>query len=452
MSKPRRSKPPQELLDHVLTRTEFVDACARRDMGTVLKLARQYGGPGFTASHIARLCELTPARVGEYINGKRKATSVDVIARIADGLRIPGAMLDLGVREWEDDTQEEATVLRRDFLKASAASILAGATALTTALTTAGPAAAATPQEQRLDRQAIDDARGRMARLRKLDDHMGGADTYALYRREVDLTQQTLRTRTARDQTTRAAMLALLAEQMQQCGWAAFDAGWQPTATELFSGSFEAAKEARSSDLAGNALALRAYQLVSTGAAGVESTERSFALAERPDTHPVVRSLLFQRGAWTHAVNGDPERTSRALGRAEEALQLDRDSAAPDWSAWVDSPTELDIIGGRCWTQLHRPLRAVPALESALATYDDSHGRDKALYSSWLADAYLDAGEPEQAAVVTGRAVNLASGVASVRPNQRIAEVIARLEDYANSPAVRELLGRDAVDPLRVRS
>ena len=446
MSKPRRAKPPQQLPDHVLTRTDFVDACARRDMGAVLKLARQYGGPGFTASHIARLCELTPARVGEYINGKRKATSIDVIARIADGLRIPGAMLDLGLREWED-AQEEVTVLRRDFLKAGAASVLAGATALTTS----APAAAATPAEQRLDRQAIDDARGRMARLRKLDDVMGGADTFAMYKAEVDLTQRTLRTRSARDQVTRAAMLALLAEQMQQAGWAAFDAGWQPTATELFAGSFDAAKEARSPDLAGNALALRSYQLVSTGAAGVESTERSFTLAERPDTHPVVRSLLYQRGAWTHAVNGDPDRAGRALGRAEEALQLNRDSAAPDWAAWVDSRTELDIISGRCWTTLHRPLRAVPALESALAAYDDSHGRDKALYSSWLADAYIDAGEPEQAAVVTGRAVNLASGVASVRPNQRIAEVIARLEDYANSPAVRDLLSRDAVDPLRVR-
>jgi transcriptional regulator with XRE-family HTH domain len=448
MSTTRRSKPPQELPHHVLTRSDMVDACARRDMGVVLRLARQYGGPGFTASHIARLCELTPARVSEYIRGKHKATTVDVIARIADGLRIPGAMLDLAPREWEETAQEEVTVLRRDFLKASAASALAGVTALTTG----GAAAAATPDEQRLDQAAIDDARGRMARLRKLDDHLGGADTYRLYRNEVDLTQRTLQTRSARTQATRVAMLALLAEQMQQCGWAAFDAGWQQIATEMFSGSFDAAKDAHSPDLAGNALALRSYQLVSTGAAGVESTEHSFRLAERADTHPVVRSLLFQRGAWTHAVNGDADRAGRALGKAEEALQVDRDSVAPDWAAWVDSTTELDIIRGRCWTQLHRPLRAVPALESALDAYDDSHGRDKALYSSWLADAYLDAGEPEQAAVVTGRAVNLASGVASVRPNQRIGEVIARLEEYANEPAVRDLLARDAVDPLRVRS
>jgi hypothetical protein len=32
---------------------------------------------------------------------------------------------------------------------------------------------------------------------------------------------------------------------------------------------------------------------------------------------------------------------------------------------------------------------------TALARYSDAHSRDKALYSSWLADSYIDAGEIE---------------------------------------------------------
>ncbi|EGX55319.1 XRE family transcriptional regulator [Streptomyces zinciresistens K42] len=74
----------------------------------------------------------------------------------------------------------------------------------------------------------------------------------------------------------------------------------------------------------------------------------------------------------------------------------------------------------RCWTELRRPLRAVPVLEAALARYDDAHARDKSLYLSWLADSYLTAGEVEQAATVTGHAVALASEVASVRPRERL--------------------------------
>lgn len=64
---------------------------------------------------------------------------------------------------------------------------------------------------------------------------------------------------------------------------------------------------------------------------------------------------------------------------------------------WVDE-TEVQIMAGRCWSELRRPLRAVPILESVLARYDDTHARDKALYLTWLAVAYLDAAEPEQAA------------------------------------------------------
>ncbi|WP_055526577.1 hypothetical protein [Streptomyces graminilatus] len=52
----------------------------------------------------------------------------------------------------------------------------------------------------------------------------------------------------------------------------------------------------------------------------------------------------------------------------------------------------------RCWRELRHPCRAVPALETALAEYDDVHARDKDLYMSWLADSYMTAGEVAQAA------------------------------------------------------
>ncbi|WP_435128721.1 hypothetical protein [Actinacidiphila sp. bgisy144] len=99
---------------------------------------------------------------------------------------------------------------------------------------------------------------------------------------------------------------------------------------------------------------------------------------------------------------------------------------------------------GRCWTELRRPLRAVPVLESALASYDDSHARDKALYTSWLADSYLTAGEVEQAAAATGRALDLADGVASVRPRARLAPLLTKLAVHRQSPVVAVVLEQAA--------
>ncbi|MFE4958701.1 hypothetical protein ACFRCW_32870 [Streptomyces sp. NPDC056653] len=72
--------------------------------------------------------------------------------------------------------------------------------------------------------------------------------------------------------------------------------------------------------------------------------------------------------------------------------------------------------------------------------YSDDHARDKALYLSWLANAYLTAGEVEQAAVTTGRALELSTGVASIRPRQRIAPLLDQLRPHADLSVVRDLL------------
>jgi hypothetical protein len=68
--------------------------------------------------------------------------------------------------------------------------------------------------------------------------------------------------------------------------------------------------------------------------------------------------------------------TATCLGRAEEALAA-TDGQTPDYAAWIDE-NELAIMTGRCWSELHRPLRAVPVLERALGSYSDAHARDKA--------------------------------------------------------------------------
>ncbi|HTK66594.1 MAG TPA: hypothetical protein VL595_29735, partial [Pseudonocardia sp.] len=200
-----------------------------------------------------------------------------------------------------------------------------------------------------------------------------------------------------------------------------------------------------------NALALRSYQLLSAGKHSADLTDRSLQIAAN-SPHPAVKSMLYQRGAWTYAMTGRPEKAAWALDQAAEAISEPTGEPAPDWAAWAHDPLELEIMTGRCWAQLHRPMRAVPVLESALSRYEDSHARDKALYLSWLADAYLDAGEVERAAAVTSHALDLSSLVASTRPQVRFAEVLQRFEPHARVAGVGELLARGTFHPLEVRS
>jgi hypothetical protein len=171
--------------------------------------------------------------------------------------------------------------------------------------------------------------------------------------------------------------------------------------------------------------------------------------ADQPGVVPGVRALLLSRAAWTFALHGDADTTARYLGRAEDALAL-TDGQTPDYAAWIDE-TELAIMTGRCWSELRRPLRAVPVLESALARISDAHSRDKALYSSWLADSYIDAGEIEQAATVVESGLTVMGNVSSVRPRERLVRVASRFAEHGDLPVVRDLLGRHALHPLDVR-
>jgi tetratricopeptide (TPR) repeat protein len=283
----------------------------------------------------------------------------------------------------------------------------------------------------------------------RLDDHLGGGETFELYLAEVRKTAHILKSARC-SAGVRRELLELYAEQAQQAGWAAFDAGWGSRAQQLYETSHSAAHAAGNDALAGNALALDAYRRVSGGESGVDLSARSCRIAASAE-QPAVRSLLYQRAAWTYATAGDGQRAREVLGRAEEALvETNASVPAPDWAAWAHSPKELEIMAGRCWTKLGRPLRAVPVLESAMADYDDGHARDKALYLSWLADAYLDAGEVEQAAGVAELAVDLSAGVASARPHARLAEVFDRLAKHSSVRQVADLLARRPLNPSQV--
>jgi hypothetical protein len=88
---------PPQLLAH----PDFVSACSRRDIGAVFRLAKLHAG--FFPARIARLSGLTTSRVSEHMSTQRVMSNMQVIERVADGLRIPGYLLGLARRTWEVD-------------------------------------------------------------------------------------------------------------------------------------------------------------------------------------------------------------------------------------------------------------------------------------------------------------------------------------------------------------
>ncbi|MGW2539355.1 helix-turn-helix domain-containing protein [Kitasatospora sp. NPDC001574] len=85
---------PEPLPGRLLGDPAFANACANREIGILFQHAKRAGiGP----AQIARRTGLTTSRVTEIMTGGRAVSSMDVIERIADGLRIPGRMLGLAV-------------------------------------------------------------------------------------------------------------------------------------------------------------------------------------------------------------------------------------------------------------------------------------------------------------------------------------------------------------------
>ncbi|SMD20542.1 helix-turn-helix transcriptional regulator [Lentzea albidocapillata] len=273
----------------------------------------------------------------------------------------------------------------------------------------------------------------RTARLRRLDNYLGGRDTYDVYASELESTVHYVRSVNCSSKI-HTALVGVISEQAQMAGWAAFDAGMQAEAKRHYRDSLKAAEEAKDAALAGNALAFLAYQEVSTTGPNIGLAEASYAAAEK-DATPKVRALLLERKAWTYAVAGDHLAAEHALADARSALEARCERAEPDWVFWVDD-NEIEIMAGRCWAELRRPLRAVATLDAALARFDDTHARDKALYMTSLAHALIDGEEIERAALVTQECARLAQGVSSVRPWERIDGVVKRLQEFKASAVV----------------
>jgi transcriptional regulator with XRE-family HTH domain len=305
----------------------------------------------------------------------------------------------------------------------------------------APPAHPALDGRRRISADEVEMLRERTARHRKLDDYLGGADTYQLYALDLEQTAALIRDASYSGQTGRL-LAALYAEQAQQAGWAAFDAGMHQRAERLYLASHQAAVGAGEPALAANAFALLGYQQNQIGRESVPTAAAAYR--EAGAAAPSGALVLFaQRLAWAHAMAGQAGAAQAALEVAAGHLREPDGRPIPDWAAWADE-REQRIIEGRSWAALRRPLRAVPILESVLADYEDFHARDKSLYLLWLAGAYVDAGEVEAAALTVGRALDLAENVASARPARRAATVVRRLHPHRTVPAVRELLDRAA--------
>jgi transcriptional regulator with XRE-family HTH domain len=277
--------------------------------------------------------------------------------------------------------------------------------------------------------------------LRLADDVLAGGDLVDSVVRELHRAH-TLFNATCHSEDVGRRLLVAIGELGQLAGWVATDTGGRVDPGPLFRLGVAAARQAGDAPLTAHLLGSWGYALANAGAVaeGAGMIEAADTAARRGDSLRTV-SLTGARRAWVAALARD-SRTS--LGAVQEAMDQihaadPQEDAGRLWLYWVNQ-AEQEVMQARVYTELHRPLRAVPLLRRVLADYNPSHAREYALYSSWMAVALLDGGETEEAAAVAERVLTLTASVPSSRAAARGSAMLEALRRADRVPEVRRVL------------
>ncbi|MFI6131318.1 helix-turn-helix domain-containing protein [Micromonospora sp. NPDC051141] len=293
---------------------------------------------------------------------------------------------------------------------------------------------------RRVGDSTVERVRRRVLQLRRLDDHLGGSETYTLVTDELAETLALLR-ESSHSESVGRDLLVVIADLCQLAGFVAEDSGRMAEARRYHLAGMRAAHAGGDTACAANCLSSLSYLEANVGDQHAAVTlARSAHAGGRHAAEATGRALFLERVAWAYARVGEVGLAERALGSVEDIYPEHGPVQAPSWAYWL-TRDEVEIMAGRVWTELGRPLRAVPILERVIVRYGDDSPRETALYTTWLAKALLQAGEAEQAAITAGRALSFALRARSQRAAERVADLREALVSVAGgSRAVDEFL------------
>ncbi|WP_407639039.1 tetratricopeptide repeat protein [Actinacidiphila yeochonensis] len=242
--------------------------------------------------------------------------------------------------------------------------------------------------------------------------------------------------RTARE------LFAATAELVHLIGWMARDEGHQGLSQRYHQYSYALAAEAGDHELAATALRGLAEQAVDLGhiptaVRVAEACEQRGRKLDNPKALAYYRTTLARAAA----VDGDHATAVRMLNSAQVAIE--RAPAAPGQS-WASHYSH-----GR-WTHdagmIHARLGDHAAAEEHLHLALDIHGLDRkrtrAIVLADLGQVQLKRGDTETALATWAEFLRCAEGVQSVRINNGLADIAARLAAIPGSPAAHELRER----------
>ncbi|MEU7960775.1 helix-turn-helix domain-containing protein [Micromonospora humida] len=307
-----------------------------------------------------------------------------------------------------------------------------------TALKAAGPAGASRPTA--VDPAVVDHFAELRALLVQADDKLGGRTILATV--EQQITQIAALRRQARGQL-RDRLLNTEARWSEFGGWLSDDLGDRAAGDRWLDRASGMAQEADDREFSSYVLARRAQRMVGTG-----DDDRVVGLARAasrcPDVAPLVRAFAAVQEAHGSTLDNDTAGFQGAIERAHTLVATDPTTDDEHALGSFCTPPYLAAQEGEGWLRLNQPHRAVTSFTTAVNQWPDRYRRERGMYLSRTAHAYLAAAEPEQAATTADEALTLATTTGSARVHRDILALTRQLKPFSQHPQVRELLDRVA--------
>lgn len=461
----------------LLDRSDLQRALAEHDFAAAFRLIRKYGG--LSQNRIAAACQLTPGKVSTIIKGTHQVTSYDVIARTADGLRIPGHLLGLTQRSWESRSAHPppktaaqpaadgpwspaatrdfaARVTRNDLVmdRRTAARSLIGIAMGASLLDDVEEWLAPAPKGdgRRLGRLGVREVEQleETARVMRQWDrrHGGGLRRRAVLGQLAEVADAAAEHQ-AEDISRR--LYRVMADLAGTAASMAWDSGQQRDAQTYYRLALRSAHAGDDRALGANVLAGMARQLLHDHDRPQDALElvRMAQHGVRGVATPRVTAMLYTREAWCYASAGRVGAFRRAIDQASEALA--EAGPAVDEPYWIGyfGPSEVAGVAGNRLLSLARqdPGRFAEEARTAIRTAVDQRGpegvKSRALDLAGLAESSWLLGDTRTALEQT----HLAADAAEITQASQVRAKLTRLYPYTARYSTSE--AREARDRLR---
>jgi tetratricopeptide (TPR) repeat protein len=434
------TRPPDYLPGDVLERPDFIAACKKRDLGEMLAIANKRGGAGFTVSHIARRCEMTVSQVQDYIKRGRRALSMDIFERVADGLHISGRMLGISRRPWEkeDEAVEQApadhAVVDEEGPDTTDTNLLLRPST-PERLTITSPAHL---------QEILIHLREQWHALVRTDNLLGPRFALAGVLNQITVVEA-LRS-ILRDEQ-RLDVVRLGAKYAESAAWTYEDAGNMAQARYWTSRAMEWAYEGDDERMLAWTIFRRAQQAAATPDAAQAIGLAQAARRNEEKLATPTRAAIRVQEAYGHALDGNEPAAQRLLDEAHTWAASDTVGDAHEGHGSYCTPSYIEIQRANCWLTTGKPKKAIALYEEGLRMLPAVYQRNRAAALSALSVAYMADGQVERAASTAYAALPVAQSAGSRRILAEIKRVGADLAPHRVLPAVAALLdGLDAED------